>query len=258
MAMGFGFLSANGDVDVGMESKMKVLFFYLLCLIHICHVTGCNVATTREKEVRELLSEHEIPISQICITPQETVLLFLADGYYNCSKLIGQIEDIEAFSGWCEYFDLKDVSECKCLEYIDAHSGLLLNIEQVLSMQQLRCLSGCLLTPPKDEKVQEKVNDLAGTIELIATNDNIADLCKIKNQRRYTILLTEKSYASLTPENLQRLKDSGFLSINSSRADVFWQAPEFDSNLWERKDATKILSDIECDSKGVMGESIWR
>ena len=223
----------------------KIIVILQQCFVSIVMAfNGCQ-ESSREKEVYDILKDAGILNPRICVAPDSGLFVYLpTDEYYNCSRLVGGFHDLERYKGECEWFDLKDLKCCTRLKSIDIGTGILLNIEEILRMPQLECVSGTLVEVPENMDVAGKLNALAGLLKIVLTKKNLPSVLRCDNKRRYFLVITSKVFSDLSDREKEALKRCDFGSINSSRPDVFWEKPEFNLNLqWEFKDYEAVVSD---------------
>lgn len=207
-----------------------------------------------EKELRK----KGIPIFDLSVDKDNIVWLFLDDGYYDCSDFIGTWTGMEVFCGACYYFDIKDIEMCKKIQRIDVYPGLIINIDCIGELPCLQTLSGCLLAPPKNPHIQNKLNHMAGVLELLVTANNIDLICSFYDKHRYSLRITERLFMGMSDDEKAKLRKAGYRTINSCRADVFWEKPRFDKELlWELIGQPQMVDGADTIQHGPISIHSW-
>ncbi len=186
----------------------KIIVILQQCFVSIVMAfNGCQ-ESSREKEVYDILKDAGILNPRICVAPDSGLFVYLpTDEYYNCSRLVGGFHDLERYKGECEWFDLKDLKCCTRLKSIDIGTGILLNIEEILRMPQLECVSGTLVEVPENMDVAGKLNALAGLLKIVLTKKICLRYCDAITREDIFWLLPVKCFLICQTERRRPLSD---------------------------------------------------
>lgn len=152
--------------------------------------------------------------------------LYFPDG---CdTTLLRGIRQIRRVSGGFGTFDLKDIEECRKLEFLSVPMALLKNEQQLFRYGKGLCVCG--ITESVDLRLWRHIADQRWGIMLLANMENIESVVDNEiSKSAHDLLIPRKVFSALTYEQHERLKKCHYDTINYCRSDYFWEHAERDS-----------------------------
>lgn len=180
------------------------------------------------------------------------------------SGVIGRFPVFTSIEGRCDEFDVLNISNCVDLLVLDVGpSGVLKHLEALKHLAALKGkpvfqVSGAVDSPILDWDLLKTMREKRWHIALQPTTNSLHDVCSCMSPESYIELaLRAEVFAFATDDEIAMLRSQPFASINSWRAECFWEMIEEGDFFDSRKGYLKVSELRETSSsRSVEGSTV--